>query len=135
MIKFQIWDTAGRERFRNIVSSYYKSADGILMVYDIFDRNSFDYLKGFLIDIEKNANKNLIKLLIGNKINFDNNNREVSYEEGKKLAESNGMNFIETNPENIESFNKTFLMFVKEIYENAKYEKKRRRKKNQCIIF
>ena len=113
------------------------------MVYNIFDRDSFDYLERFLIDIEKNSNEKLIKLLIGNKINFDNN-RKVSYDEGKKFAESNGMKYIETSPENIESFKETFLMFLKEIYENVNCEtkcenkiikKKRRRKKNQCIIF
>jgi Ras-related protein Rab-1A len=111
------------------------------MVYNIFDRDSFESLKGFLIEIEKNANKNTIKLLIGNKINFDNN-REVSYEEGKNFAESNGMKYIETTPENIESFNETLLMFVKEILyginetisENI-IEKKMKKKKNQCIIF
>ena len=115
------------------------------MVYNIFDRESFDYLERFLIDIEKNSNEKLIKLLlIGNKINFDNN-RKVSYDEGKKFAESNGMKYIETSPENIECFKETFLMFVKEILnvnancetkcENKIIKKKRRRKKNQCIIF
>ena len=89
------------------------------MVYNIFDRESFDYLERFLIDIEKNSNEKLIKLLIGNKINFDNN-RKVLYDEGKKFAD------------------------LKEIYENVNCEtkcenkiikKKRRRKKNQCINF
>ena len=109
------------------------------MVYNIFDRDSFESLKGFLIEIEKNANKKNIKLLIGNKINFDNN-REVSYEEGKNFAESNGMKYIESTPENIESFNETFLTFVKEIYEiNGKkemtVEKKEKKEENYCIIF
>ena len=114
------------------------------MVYNIFDRDSFELLKGFLIEIEKNTNKKILKLLIGNKNNFDNNNREVSYEEGKNFAESNGMKYIETTPENIESFNETLLMFVKEILnvyginetisENI-IEKKMKKKKNQCIIF
>ena len=106
------------------------------MVYNIFDRDSFESLKGFLIEIEKNTYKKNIKLLIGNKINFDNN-REVSYEEGKNFAESNGMKYIETTPENIESFNETFLTFVKEICEiNGKKEMKvEKKEKNYCIIF
>jgi len=40
-IKLQIWDTAGQERFTTITSSYYKGAHGIIVTYDIADRDSF----------------------------------------------------------------------------------------------
>ena len=108
------------------------------MIYNIFDRYSFDFIKRVLNDIENNCDeKKIIKLLIGNK-NYFGDYREVSYEEGKNLAESNGMKYIETTPENIESFNETFLTFVKEIYEIKKemtVEKKEKKEKNYCFIF
>ena len=66
-VKLQIWDTAGQERFKNITSSYYRGGNGVLVVYDITDRESFENLTSWLIEIEKNANKNVYKLLIGNK--------------------------------------------------------------------
>ena len=65
-VKLQIWDTAGQERFKNITSSYYRGGNGVLVVYDITDRESFENLTSWLIEIEKNANKNVYKLLIGN---------------------------------------------------------------------
>ena len=66
-IKLQIWDTAGQERFKNITASYYRGGNGILVVYDITDRESFNNLNSWLIEIEKRANKKVYKILIGNK--------------------------------------------------------------------
>ena len=92
----QIWDTAGQERFKNITASYYRGGNGVLVVYDITDRDSFDNLNSWLIEIEKNANKNVYKLLIGNKSDLEEK-RKVTYQEGKDFATSNGMQFMETS--------------------------------------
>ena len=70
-VKLQIWDTAGQERFKNITASYYRGGNGVLVVYDITDRDSFENLNSWLIEIEKNANKNVYKLLIGNKCDLE----------------------------------------------------------------
>ena len=67
-VKLQIWDTAGQERFKNITASYYRGAHGIFVVYDISDTESFKNINNWLIEIEKNANKNVYKILVG-KIN------------------------------------------------------------------
>ena len=53
-VKLQIWDTAGQERFKNITASYYRGGNGVLVVYDITDRDSFTNLTSWLIEIEKN---------------------------------------------------------------------------------
>ena len=92
-VKFQIWDTAGQERFKNITASYYRGGNGVLVVYDITDRDSFENLNSWLIEIEKNANKNVYKLLIGNKSDLEDK-RKVTYQEGKDFATSNGMNLL-----------------------------------------
>ena len=95
-VKMQIWDTAGQERFRNVVSTYFRGSNGILLIYDITSRDSFKNLESWLIEIEKHASDNVLKILIGNKNDLEND-RVISVEEGKNFANRNGMQFIETS--------------------------------------
>lgn len=80
-VKLQIWDTAGQERFKTITSSYYKGAHGIILVYDITDRQSFKDIENWLAEVDKFGNENVVKLLVGNKSDLENN-RAVKTEEG-----------------------------------------------------
>ena len=113
-MKLQIWDTAGQERFRAIQASYYKGSNGILVVYDITDRKSFDNLNSWLIEIEKNGNKNVYKLLIGNKSDLEDL-RQVSKEEGKEFAEINGMEFMETSAKENFQVQEAFIKLTREV--------------------
>ena len=94
-IKLQIWDTAGQERFRTITTSYFRGAQGILLVYDVTDRNIFNNIKNWVEEIERNADKHVNKILIGNKCDVDDSARAVSKSEGDALAREYGMNFFE----------------------------------------
>ena len=67
VIKMQIWDTAGQDRFRTLTSSYYRGAHGIIIVYDVTSRDSFDNVRVWMQEIEKFASENVNKLLVGNK--------------------------------------------------------------------
>ena len=95
-IKMQIWDTAGQERFRNVISSYFRGAHGILLIYDVTNRDSFKNLESWLIEIEKNASENVLKILIGNKNDLIDE-KEIKTEEGEAFAKRNGMQFLETS--------------------------------------
>ena len=95
-IKMQIWDTAGQERFRNVVSTYFRGSNGILLIYDVTNKDSFKNLESWLIEIEKNASENVLKILIGNKNDLVDD-KEITTEEGQKFANRNNMQFIETS--------------------------------------
>eukprot|EP01083_Nonionella_stella_P132767 403687_1 len=70
-VKLQIWDTAGQERFRTLPSSYYRGAQGVVMVYDVTRRDSFENLEQWLKEVKlysPNNGEGVVKLLVGNKI-------------------------------------------------------------------
>ncbi|CAI2379774.1 unnamed protein product [Moneuplotes crassus] len=94
-IKSQLWDTAGQERFRPLMKSYYRGASFAFIVYAISDRNSFEDVEYWVNVLEKFTVCNTI-VLIGNKIDLEDQ-RMVSYDEGKELADEYGFDFVETS--------------------------------------
>merc|ERR1711883_18175 len=93
-IKLQIWDTAGQERFKTITSSYYKGAHGIIVTYDITDRDSFAKVSEWMSEVDKHANENISRILVGNKKDLEDN-RQVPYNEAKDLADHFNVRFLE----------------------------------------
>ncbi|CAF1256146.1 unnamed protein product [Rotaria sordida] len=98
-VKFQIWDTSGQERFRTITSSYYRGAHGIIIVYDVTNAKSFENIKMWLQIIDRNANQNVKKLLVGNKSDLTSN-RIVDHTKAKKFADSLSISYVETSAKN-----------------------------------
>jgi len=95
-VKLKIWDTAGQERFRNITTQYYKNADGILLVYDIGERTTFEKISQWINQIKtNNTNENVVVMLVGNKCDVEK--REVNDEEARALAKEYGMAYYETS--------------------------------------
>ncbi|PHJ25523.1 ras-related protein rab-1a [Cystoisospora suis] len=113
-VKLQIWDTAGQERFRTITSSYYRGAHGIIIVYDVTDRESFNNVKNWMMEIDKYAMEGVSKLLVGNKCDLTSK-RVVTYEEGKEFADSCNMRFIETSAKNAHNVEQAFHIMASEI--------------------
>ena len=70
-IKLQIWDTAGQDRFRAITKNYYKGANGIILIYDVTNKQTFENVKNWITQIKEEANQNVIIYLAGNKIDMD----------------------------------------------------------------
>lgn len=66
-IKLQIWDTAGQERFRSITENFYKGAQGIILVFDLTDQESFSSIRNWLKNIYDKAGRNVVVCLLGNK--------------------------------------------------------------------
>lgn len=86
MIKLQIWDTAGQERFRTLTASYYRGAQGIIIVYDVTDRETFENVRTWIQEIEKYSKAGVCKVLVGNKCDQEHL-RQVSKEEAEELAQ------------------------------------------------
>ena len=128
-VKLQIWDTAGQERFKNIQASYYKGANGILVVYDITNKESFEHVNSWLIEIEKNGNKNVFKILIGNKNDLEEQ-RAVTKEQGEEFASINGMDFFETSAKTAYQVQEAFIQLTKDIMKNVSKEKNTEMKKS-----
>ena len=106
-IKLQIWDTAGQERFRTITSSYYRGAHGIMVVYDVTDKNTFQNLKQWISEVNRHASSHVNKMLIGNKCDLVNQ-KEVETEVAREFANELGMNFFETSAKNSTNVDEAF---------------------------
>lgn len=115
-VRLQVWDTAGQERFHAISVSYYRTAVGIMLVYDITRRRSFENIAKWLRNIDEHAKEDVIKLLIGNKCDL-HGPRTVKREEGEKLAEEYDMSFFETSAKENESIEEAFECIAKEVME------------------
>jgi len=96
MIKLQCWDTAGQDRFRSIVRSYYRGAAGALLVYDITRRESFEHVSQWLSEARSHADADLVLTLVGNKCDKAAD-RQVSFDEGHAFAQRHGLYFLETS--------------------------------------
>lgn len=118
-IKLQIWDTAGQERFRTITSSYYRGAQGIIIVYDITDQTSFENVKQWLGEIERYASENVVKLLVGNKADLEEK-RAVSKESAEALASEAGIGFMETSAKASQMVEQAFMNIAAQVMTNRK---------------
>ncbi|XP_043934025.1 ras-related protein Rab-43 isoform X1 [Protopterus annectens] len=114
-VKLQIWDTAGQERFRTITQSYYRSANGAIIAYDITKRSSFESVPRWIDDVKKYAGSNIVKLLIGNKSDLGNL-RGIQLEEAKTLARHfDIIDTIETSAKDSSNIEEAFLKMATEL--------------------
>jgi len=111
-VKLQIWDTAGQERFRTITSAYYNGADGIILVYDVTSKESFDHVSEWLAEVDRHASENIQRLLVGNKADLVDQ-REVSEEVAAQYADSLGIPFVETSSKTAANVDTAFLMLTR----------------------
>lgn len=117
-IKLQIWDTAGQEKFRSIAKSYFRHAVGVILVYDITDRKSFDDLSFWLNDVHSLCDPNAAITLIGNKLDLADR-RAVTPAEAQAFASNHQLTYLETSARGGDNVNEAFHRATKTVYEKA----------------
>mmetsp|Transcript_29753 Transcript_29753/g.81715 ORF Transcript_29753/g.81715 Transcript_29753/m.81715 type:complete len:209 (+) Transcript_29753:52-678(+) len=112
--KLTIWDTAGQERFRTLTSSYYRGCHGIILVFDVNERETFDHLQQWLEELDLYATtQHTAKLLVGNKIDLQQ--REVSVEEATDFARKQAMMYVEASAKTRAGVRQAFEEVVQKI--------------------
>lgn len=117
-IKLTIWDTAGQERFRTLTGSYYRGAHGVILTYDVTRMDTFENLQQWLREVEQytpNNGENVVKLLVGNKIDLG---REVPRQMAEEWARNQGMLFLEASAKTKKGIRQSFMEVVHKIVQN-----------------
>lgn len=117
IIKMQIWDTAGNERFRTITTSYYRGSHGVCIVFDLTDKQSFENINSWFTEIEKYASNNIKKILVGNKCDISKD-REISYQEANEFANKLNIPYIETSAKDSINVQELFINLAKTLKED-----------------
>ena len=115
-IKMQIWDTAGHEKFRTITTSYYKSAQAIIILYDITQKSSFDHIRNWITEIDKFGKQGVLKVIVGNKLDLENN-RKISKEDAENLALKYGVKLWEVSAKDNTNIEEMFIDTIKTLLE------------------
>ena len=115
-IKMQIWDTSGEEKFKAIAKNFYRGAHGVLLIYDICEKNSFLDVRDWIEQIVENTdNDNMVMILCGNKCDKEKE-RIITKEEGEDLAKNYGIPFFECSAKNNTNINEMFNTMAQNIY-------------------
>ena len=114
-MKAQIWDTAGRERYRAITSAYYRGAVGALLVYDMA-KTVVEDVEKWLKELRDHADANIVIMLVANKSDL-NHLRDDSREDAAAYAEKEGLSFIETSALEATNVESAFQNILAEIYD------------------
>lgn len=117
-VKLAIWDTAGQERFRTLTPSYYRDAQGAIIVYDTNKKQTFNKIDSWLNELDVYGTRmNMAKMIVGNKI--DQPDREVSRDDGFRFARKHRTLFIETSAKTNEGVKDAFEEIVRKILETT----------------
>ena len=117
-IKLRVWDTVGQGRLHYIPRTIYKSAMGIILLYDCCNENSFNNIRNWVEQIEEHANTDVAILLIGNKC--DRPDKKIDPAKGNQLADEYGMTFFETSAKCNLNVHESFYYIAKQIKEKQR---------------
>eukprot|EP00345_Euplotes_harpa_P013153 CAMPEP_0168336916 /NCGR_PEP_ID=MMETSP0213-20121227/11843_1 /TAXON_ID=151035 /ORGANISM="Euplotes harpa, Strain FSP1.4" /LENGTH=215 /DNA_ID=CAMNT_0008342233 /DNA_START=16 /DNA_END=663 /DNA_ORIENTATION=- len=124
-VKLHIWDTAGDEKFRNIVKMYYRGANVVVLCYDVTSEDSFDNLKTWIEQIDQNLNRDETKVVLcGCKCDLEDS-REVETKSALKLAKENEFRLFETSAKEGSGIDYMFVEIARMLYEEPPKPKRK----------
>jgi len=119
-VRVQILDTAGTTRYNSITPNYYRNVDGILLVFDITNKKSFEMISFWIKEVNEKTDVGKIDLLlVGNKVDMEDD-REVTKENANKLAQDIGIVYFETSAKSFEGTKVAFDQLVAKILKKKK---------------
>ena len=124
LYKLTFYDTAGEERYKSIPKNHIKNVQGIILMYDITNKKSFDSIIDWISDVKEIKGENFPMILVGNKIDL-NESREVTEEMGYELAEKNQIEFFETSNKDGTNIQEAGLEIVYKILSETKVNNSR----------
>ena len=119
IIQIKFWDTAGQEIFHSLTKNFYRKADGIIIVYDITNKESFERIQDWIKSIYDNTDtyKEIQMIIVGNKIDLEEM-REVTKEDGLKIGKYYEIDFYEASAKNDEGVNNFMIKIIRDILDN-----------------
>jgi small GTP-binding protein len=117
-IKIQIWDTAGQERFKTLIRSYYHGAHGVIYVFDLTSRKSWEAIERWVEEVKTNAPETVQGIIVGNKCDLIRE-RKVNHEEAETLARADlKMKYVETSALQCMNVKEAFEMITEQVVDN-----------------
>ena len=116
-VRIKIWDTAGQERYKALTKGFFRNAQGIMIVYDVTNQESFENLKNWIQSIKDNMGNDFLEripiVIIGNKI--DSDEREIKTEDGEAFCKQQNYPFFEMSAKTGENVDSTIRFLVKKV--------------------
>ena len=113
-ITLQIWDTASQERFRSLTSSFYRNTEGVMIVFDITNKTSFEQVNHWINEAKENIDHEVPIVLVGNKVDCQSN-RTVDNSTAHRFSEEVGISYIEASAWSSEGVTEAFTILASKI--------------------
>jgi len=121
-VKLQIWDTAGQERFRSMTAAFYNKAQGVVLAFDVSQRDTFQSLSTWIADVGRDAPAGCVVVLCANKVDIDESLWQVRREEFTALAKQHGFPLFEASGKTGAKVNDMFIELGRVILERNRSE-------------
>ncbi len=119
-VVIKVYDTSGEEKFRTITKNFYRNADGLLVVFDLTRKETYDHVRGWINEAKENNDK-IKTILIGNKLDLKDE-RKVENGVAKQFAEKNSLKYLETSAKDGINISESFKAMIDLLFDGKSEE-------------